>query len=317
LTSEPKIAIIGTGPVGGILGAHLARSGHYVVLCDILKDHLDAIGEKGLTITGVSDITAKCERLAYGTTELSNFPETDTFVICTKASILPRIIPQIAETARPGARFICNQNGLDNEDLMAKTFGPDNVLRLVPNYAGSCTGDGEIWMSFFNRPNYIGAMSLQGEPFARQVAAMMTEAGIDTQFTTDIKRYQWEKTVQNAALNPVCALTRKRMKDMMDFALTESLVEDLLREGIEVAQAAGVTFEEGFFEQSIQHLKTVGYHKPSMLQDVERGVMTEIDWLNGKIIEHAHARGLKAPNHSAIIKLVKGLEIKSMAPGEH
>jgi 2-dehydropantoate 2-reductase len=311
VTSEPKIAIVGAGPVGGILGAHLARSGHYVVLCDILKDHLDAIKEKGLTITGVSEVSAKCERLAYGIPELSNFPETDTFIICTKASILPRIIPQIAETARPGARFICNQNGLDNEDFMAETFGPDNVLRMVPNYAGSLTANGEIWMSFFNRPNYIGAMTPLGEPSARQMAAVMTDAGIDTQFTTDIKRYQWVKTLQNASNNPVCALTRKRMKEVMDFAPTESLVEELLREGIEVAEATGVTFDEGFFEESIQHLKTVGYHKPSMLQDVERGAMTEIDWLNGKIVEHAHARGLNAPNHAAITRLVKGLEIKS------
>jgi 2-dehydropantoate 2-reductase len=302
--------------MGGILGAHLARAGHYVVLCDILQDHLDAIKEKGLTITGVLEITARCERLAYSISELSNFPEIDTFVICTKASILPQILPQIAETARPGARFICNQNGLDNEDLMAETFGPDNVLRIVPHYAGSLTREGEIWMSFFDRPNYIGAMTLQGEPFARQMAAVMTKAGIKTQFTTDIKKYEWEKTLLNACNNPVCALTRKLMKEVMDLP-TESLVEELLREGVEVAAAAGVTFDEEFIEQGLQSLKDAGYHKPSMLQDVERGAMTEIDWLNGKIVEHAHAHGLKAPNHSVITRLVKGLEIKSTAPGEH
>jgi 2-dehydropantoate 2-reductase len=262
-------------------------------------------------------MTAKCERLAYGIPELSNFPEIDAFVICTKASILPRILPQIAEAARPGARFICNQNGIDNEDLMAKTFGPDNVLRMVPNYAGSLKRDGEIWMSFSNPPNYLGAITLQGEPFARQMAAVMTEAGIETQFTTDIKRYEWEKTLLNAANNPVCALTRKRMREVMDFAPTESLVEELLREGIEVAEAAGVTFDQGFFEHGFHHLKNSGYHKPSMLQDVERGAMTEIDWLNGKIVEHALARGLKAPNHAVITSLVKGLEIKSTVPGEH
>jgi 2-dehydropantoate 2-reductase len=317
LTSEPKIAIIGVGPVGGILGAHLAVAGHYVVLCDILKDHLDAIKERGLTITGVSEITARCERLAYSIAELSNFPEIDTFVICTKASALPRIVPELAETARPGAHFICNQNGLDNEEYLAETFGPDNVLRMVPNYAGSPTGDAEIWMTFFNRPNYIGALTVQGEPFARRMAAVMTGAGMDTQFTTDLKRYEWEKALLNASNNPVCALTRKRMKEVMEIAPTESLVEALLREGIEVAEAAGVTFDEGFFENGVHHLKTAGYHKPSMLQDVERGAVTEIDWLNGKIVEHAHARGLQAPNHYAITRLVKGLETKSMAPPEH
>ena len=99
----------------------------------------------------------------------------------------------------------------------------------------------------------------------------------------------------------------------MDLAPTESLVEELLREGVEVAEATGVTLDKGFFEQGFQSLKNAGYHKPSMLQDVERGAMTEIDWLNGKIVEHAHARGLKVPNHAAIVKLVKGLQIESTA----
>ena len=317
MAGEPQIAIIGAGPVGGILGARLAHAGQYVVLCDVLKGHLDAIKEKGLTITGVSEITAECERLAYGISELANFPEVDTVVIATKASIMPRIVPEIKKVTQPGARFICNQNGLDNEDYLAETFGPDNVLRIIPNYAGSRTGDGEIWMSFFNPPNYIGAMTAKGEPLARQIAAMMTEAGLETQFTTDIKRYEWEKVIPNAALNPVCALTRKRMKDMMDFELTESLVVELLQEGIKVAEAVGVTFDEGFFEHGVQYLKKAGYHKPSMLQDVERGALTEIDWINGKIVEYAHAHDLKAPYNFAITMLVKGLEIESKAPKEH
>jgi 2-dehydropantoate 2-reductase len=310
MKSEPKIAIIGAGPIGGILGAHLAHAGHYVVLCDILKDHLDTIKERGLTITGVSEITAKCERLAYNISELSDFPEADTFVICTKASTMPQIVPEIKRVARSGARFICNQNGLGNEEFLSETFGPDNVLRIVPYYAGDRVGDGKIWMSFFDAPNYIGTLTAGGELLARQVAKMMTRAGLETQFTTDIKQYEWEKVVRNAATNPVCALTRKRIKDVMDFELTEALAVELLREGIEVAKAAGVTFGEGFLEQGIQHLKKAGYHKPSMFQDIDRGVRTEIDWINGKIVEHARAHGLKAPNNLAVTALLKCLELK-------
>jgi 2-dehydropantoate 2-reductase len=317
MKAEPKIIIIGVGPIGGILGAHLAHAGHYVVLCDILKDHLDAIKEGGLTIAGVSEMTAKCERLAYNISELSDFAEADTFVICTKASAMPQIIPEIKRVARPGSRFICNQNGLDNEEFLAETFGPDNVLRIVPYYAGDRVGDGKIWMSFFDAPNYIGAMTAGGELLARQVAKMMTEAGLETQFTTDIKQYEWEKVIRNSTTNPVCALTGKRIKDVMDFELTETLAVELLREGIEVAKAAGVTFDEGFLEQGIQHLKKAGYHKPSMLQDFERGARTEIDWINGKIVEHAHAHGLKAPYNLAVTALVKIMEIESKAPEGH
>jgi len=313
---EPKIAIIGAGPVGGILGAHLAHAGHYVVLCDVLKDHLDAIKERGLIITGVSEIVSKHERLAYSIPELTNFPEVDTIIIATKASIMPRLIPEIMKVAQPGTRVISCQNGLGNEEFLAKTFGPDNALRIVVNYAGGLVGNGEIWMSFFNPPNYIGAVTAKGEPLARQMAEIMTQARLATEFTTDIKRYEWEKVILNAALSPVCALTRKRMKDIMDFEVTESLIEELLREGIKVAEATGVTFEEGFFEHCVQYLKRAGYHKTSMHVDIERGSPTEIDWINGKVVEQGRSLGIETPYNSTITALIKGLEMRSGAPDQ-
>jgi 2-dehydropantoate 2-reductase len=317
MKSEPKVAIVGAGPVGGILGAHLARAGHYVVLCDIQKPHLDAIKERGLSITGVAEMTAPCRRVACGVSELSNYPEVDTVIIATKASVLPRLLPDIAKLARPGMRFVSCQNGLDTEEFLAETLGPDNVLRIVVNFAGSQMGDGKIHMSFFTPPNYLGALTGEGEPLARQLAGMMSGAGLDTHLTPDIKRYVWEKVILNAALSAMCALTRKPMKDMMDFEQTELLAEELMREGFEVATAAGVTLEEGFLDHGLQYLKKAGYHRTSMHQDILRRLPTEIDWLNGRIVERGRALGLETPYNFTITALIKGLEIKSGAPEEH
>ena len=317
MSSEPKIAIVGAGPVGGILGAHLAHAGHYVVFCDVQESHLDAIREKGLTITGFLEMTARCNRMAYGISELSNFPTLDTIVIATKASILPRMVPMLNEVAMRGTRIISCQNGLDNEDYLAETFGPDRVLRIVVNFAGSQMGDGQIAMSFFNPPNYIGAMTAKSEPLARQFAEMMTAAGLETQFTTIIKKYEWEKVILNAALSAMCALARKPMKDMMDFEPTELLAEELMREGIAVAEASGITFDEGFFEHGVGYLKKAGYHRTSLHQDILRQIPTEIDWLNGKIVERGLALGIRTPYNFTITALIKGLEMKSGAPEEH
>jgi 2-dehydropantoate 2-reductase len=316
MASEPKIAIIGVGPIGGILAAHLAFAGYYIVLCDIQKPHLDAIRERGLSITGFLEMIAKCERAAYGISELSNFPELDTIIVATKASTLPRLTPEITKIARPGTRFVSCQNGLDNEEYLAETFGQDNVLRMIVNFAGSQMGDGHIAMSFFNPPNYIGAMTDKSEPLARRIAEMMSEAGLDTQFTQNIKKYEWEKVILNAALSAMCALTRKPMKDMMDLEQTELLAEELMREGIEVAEADGVRFDEGFFEHGIQYLKKAGYHRTSMHQDILRKLPTEIDWLNGRIVERGRMLGLKTPYNFTITALIKGLEMESGAPGD-
>jgi 2-dehydropantoate 2-reductase len=317
MTGEPKVAIVGAGPVGGILGAYLARAGHYVVFCDIQEPHLEAIKDRGLSITGVEEMTAPCRRIACGVSKLSNFPEVDTVVIATKASVLPRLLPDVANLAGAGMRFVSCQNGLDTEEFLAETLGPDNVLRIVVNYAGSQMGDANIHMSFFTPPNYIGALTGKGEPLARQLAGMMTGAGLDTRFTPDIKRYVWEKVILNAALSAMCALTRKPMKDMMDFEQTEFLAEELMREGIEVATAAGVVLDEGFFDHGISYLKKAGYHRTSMHQDVLRRLPTEIEWLNGRIVERGRAVGVKTPYNYTITALVKGLEMKSGAPDEH
>jgi len=317
MENEPRVAIVGVGPVGGIIAAYLAHAGHYVVSCDVQKPHLDVIKEKGLSITGISEMIVECDNVAYNVSELSNFPEVDTIIISTKASILPQLTSEIKRVARPGMRFISCQNGLDNEEYLADTFGADNVLRIVINYGGSQMGDGNIYMSFFNPPNYIGSMTGKSEPLARQLAKMLTDAGLETQFTTDIKKYEWEKVVLNAALNPVCALTRKPMRDMMDLELTESLVEELLREGIAVAEAAGTKFDEGFFEHGIQYLKKAGYHRTSMHQDDLRQIPTDIDWISCKVVEWGRAYGVQTPYNSAIAALIKGLEMESGAPEEH
>ncbi len=314
MASEPKIAVVGVGPVGGIMAAFLACTGCYVVSCDIQKPHLDAIKANGLSISGVSELIVECDQVAYNIYELANFPEVDTIIIATKASILPELIPEIAKVVQPGTRFISCQNGLDNEEYLAETFDPDNVLRIVINYGGSQMGDGNIYMSFFNPPNYIGAMTSGSEPLARQLAEILTEAGLETRFTMDIKKYEWEKVVLNAALNPVCALTRKPMRDMMDLELTEFLVEELLREGIGVAEAAGVKFDEGFLERGIQYLKNAGYHRTSMHQDVLRQIPTEIDWISRKVVEKGEALGVETPYNFTITALIKGLEMKSGAP---
>jgi 2-dehydropantoate 2-reductase len=317
MADEPRIAIIGVGPVGGILGAYLARAGHYVVLCDVLKPHLDAIQDRGLSITGAAEVSAQCDRVAHGVAELSHYPEVDVVIVATKASILPQLVPVIEEVSQPGSRFISAQNGLDNEEFLAETFGPDNVLRIVINYGGSQMGDGHIVMSFFNPPNYIGAMTPECEPLARELAEMATEAGLETEFSTDVKKYEWEKTILNASLNPVCALTRKPMRDMMTLECTIQLAEMLLREGVRVAEAAGVTFDEGFVEHGIEYLKKAGYHRTSMHQDILRQAPTEIDWINSKIAERGAALGIDTPYNSAITALIKGLEMESGAPENH
>lgn len=310
MSEEYRFGIIGAGPVGSIMGAHLAKAGHSVVLVDILKDHLDEIKRNGLIVTGVKDFTTRFppENLCYSIDQLRD-RDVNTIFIAVKASLMGKIVPLVVKSSKPSATFISLQNGLDTEEHLAETFGKERTLRIVVNYAGNVVANGKVRMSFFNPPNYIGTIAPGAEGRARELAKVITAAGMETAFTSEIKKHEWEKVILNSALSPVCALTRRTMRQMMEYAETRELVEAILREGIDVATASGIHLNPGFLEYCMGYLDKAGHHKTSMHVDIERGSPTEIAFISGKIVEYGKLKQIPTPYNSTIVSLIKGSEL--------
>jgi len=310
MTDEYKFGVIGVGPIGGIMAAHLAKAGHNVTLIDILKDHLDEIKRNGLSLTGFKEMNVPFprENICYSIDETSE-KKIDFVFISVKTSILPKILPLIKKAAKPGMTYISLQNGLDAEDFIADEFGKENTLRIVVNYAGNIIDNGKVRMSFFNAPNYIGMIHPKAEKKAKELADIITASDLETDFTREIKKYEWEKTVLNTCLSPVCALTRKTMRQMMEFKETRELVEAILREGIEVAEANDIHFGPDFFKHGMDYLDAAGHHKTSMHVDIERGSATEIGFLSEMIVKYGKLKGIPTPYNSTIVALIRGLEL--------
>ncbi len=310
MNNKPRFGIIGAGPVGGIMGVHLANAGHEVFLVDVIKEHLDEILVNGFSLTGFHDMNARfsADRLCYSIEELGS-KDVDVLFISVKTSLLNKLLPQIEKVVKPGSTIISLQNGMDTEELVAQTFGKENTLRIVVNYAGNLLAYGTVRMSFFNAPNYIGTIHPEADEKARMLAGIITEAGLETVFTEHIKKTEWEKTILNASLSPVCAITSKTMKQMMDYNETRLLVRSILEEGIEVVEANGIHFEKDFLQHCLDYLDNAGHHQTSMHVDLEAGNRTEIDFLNGKIVEYGKAKGVPTPYNSAIVSLIKGIEM--------
>lgn len=304
-----SFGIIGVGPVGGIMGAHLAKAGHNVTLVDIIKPHMDEIKRSGLSVTGYKEmnVTFPEGNICYGIDELSK--NIDVIFISVKASVLHNVLPILKNVVKPDISFISLQNGLDNEDLIAKIFGAKNTLRIVVNYAGNLIDNGKIRMSFFNAPNYIGMIDPVAEKKARTLAKIITKADLETTFTPNIKKYEWEKIILNAALSPVCALTRRTMKQMMVFKDTRALTEAILREGIEVAAANDIHFKSNFLDFCMEYLDKAGHHRTSMHVDIEKRNPTEIDFINDKIVKYGKSKGIPTPINSTIVSLIRGSEL--------
>jgi 2-dehydropantoate 2-reductase len=99
------------------------------------------------------------------------------------------------------------------------------------------------------------------------------------------------------------------MKEMMDCESTRALVEEILKESIAVAKASDMDFGEGFFDHCVNYLSKAGHHKTSMHVDIEKGNPTEIDFINGKIVEYGAKNKVWTPYNSTIVGLIKGLEL--------
>lgn len=310
-----KIAVVGTGVVGTVLGACLARKGSEVLLVDSHAPRLGELRRTGLRIRDprnaiLGDVEAVAGRLHASIAEVGRFGAEVVFV-CVKAAVLGAVVPELERVRKPQTTFVSFQNGLGTEDLLAERLGKGRVLRVVVNYAGRLVEDGAVEVSFFNKPNYVGGVGGSGIARSHDVAALLTGAGLDTEHSDAIGRQVWEKVILNAAMSPVCALTGLTMREVMESPGLRSLVETLAREGISAAEADGVHYPAGFFDSCMDYLAKAGPHKPSMLADVEAGRRTEIEFLNAKICERARRANAATPTHRAIAALVGALDERS------
>jgi len=304
-----RYGVIGIGPSGGILAAHLARSGEAVAVVDILKDHIECIESNGLRISGFTEMTAKMRDCFYSIPDLVD-KSLDVIFISTKASVLEPVISDLEKiyTAIGKPKIISHQNGLDTELRLALTFGKENTMRTVINYAGNFVENGHLRMTFFNPPNYIGDPTGKNEGLVGEIADSLTRSGLKTEVTEKIHHYVWEKTILNAGMSALCAVTQQTMRESLDFAPTEQLVRDLLKESIAVAEAVGQDYGENFFEWCMNYLNKAGHHKTSMLVDVLDQNPTEIDYINGKIVDYRKEHGIATPVNETIVALIKATE---------
>jgi len=307
-----KVAIIGAGPIGSILGAYLLRTRYKVLFVDILKGRLETIKKTGLIISGVANFHIPVSLVSTHIREIKKF-NPDYIFIAVKTSTLSSIMRPVKSAFSKNTVVICFQNGLDVEDEISDVLGKNRVLRAVVNYAGNILNEGQIIMSFFNAPNYIGAMTADSNQHAEKVARILTETGLTTKFVTDIRKFTWEKAILNAAMAPVCALTRLTMKDAMEFKGTNELIKELLKESIEVAKANGYDFGKKFFNEALEYLQKAGPHKASMLTDIESKRTTEIAFLNQKLADYGRAKNIPTPYNDTLSGLIKGME-KSFTP---
>jgi 2-dehydropantoate 2-reductase len=306
------IGIIGAGPVGGILAAHLSSARHTVILVDVWKEHLERIRSNGLRITGLEDLSAQPAHLLTSIRDLGDFSPELVF-ICTKACDLDNVLNEMSDALKKSsAVFVSFQNGIDTEHVVAERIDRSRILRGVVNYAGVLTGPGEIRESFFTPPNYLGWLVESGTEPCKEAAAVLSESGLATEATEDIGRHAWKKAILNSCTMSIAAITGMNMQEMINFPPTAQLVYLLLDESIAVAAAYGYDYGPEFVEKVRYFNNHAGPHRPSMRVDIENGRKTENPFIIRRIAEYAERKGVPAPLHRTVANLIDALEVRAI-----
>ena len=304
---QPKIAIVGVGATGAVLAAAILSKYPETVLVGRHPAVGDKLLSKGLRISGEINYQSPVKNVVSQIKALKH-SNPDLIFLATKTFHLDRILEALEDVYRPGIKIISTQNGLGTEDLIADKFGADTAFRMSLNYGVSLKAIGEAEVAFFNRPNHLGSLTNTNRDLGLQIAALLTDCGLDTDFVDDIKLHVWKKMVMKCTMASICAITNKTIKEALEFAPTRQIADACFLEALAVARAAGYDIREDYLEQAVNYLMKAGVHRDSMCIDIENKVPTEIDFLGGKVVEYAHQNGVATPFFIAMTNLVKAIE---------
>lgn len=303
-----KFCVVGCGALGGAIAAHLAQlEGVEVYAYDISAEHVRAIKERGLRVSGAADFTVKI----HATTDPREIPPCDFGIFATKSTHTQTAIQQAAHVFRAPegrASVVCSvQNGLGNEEIIAEHV--KYVIRGATTMAAHLVGPGHTGFEFYS-DLWIGPFEPSGTPYAlvEQFAEILNRAGLRVVPLRDARGAQWTKLIFNSAVNPVGALTRLHHGAATRFPPTGALYEALLQEGESVAKALGITLHGNPRQMIAEGANAPTKRNASMLQDILVKRQTEVDFLNGAIADRGEKLGIPVPLNRAIWRLVKGLE---------
>jgi len=304
-----KFAVIGAGPVGCVTAAFLAKGGYDVTLCDVVPSLVAPALEPGIIVEGVDTLQARVSRVITSVDDLADAPP-DVVVVTVKATALPLIASALEGIVTEGRYAVSWQNGLDTELVLAQSLGTKAVMRGVVNFGCVPIGPAHVRLAFHHRPHFLQELDPLSKDAATVICGIFSDCGLTTAHTDQIRNKVWRKVVLNSCMNPICAVTGKTMVETIIDPILFNLVDALIKEGIAVARANEFTLGADFYPYCVNYIKSAGNHKPSMLQDVEARRRTEIDYINGKIVEYGVQAGMATPYNTMIRGLVKALEPK-------
>ncbi len=295
---------MGAGAIGSLFGGRLAESGNDVILIG-RKAHVEKINDNGLFIDGIS---GKHQIQMKATTNPSDLEIPDLIILTVKAYDTLQAVKDVKVLFGTNTHLLCLQNGLGLEDVASFILGKGRIMRGTTSEGALFLEPGRIRHTG-KGDTIIGYPEGNQAPFISQVATIFQKAGFQTIISDNIKRLVWEKIFINVAINPFGALTGLRNGELLTVPQLKGAMKAAILEGIQVTEKLGLNInKQSSIDKAFKVAERTAMNKNSMLQDIEKGKKTEIDFINGALVKNGEEVGIPCPINTVLTALIKGLE---------
>jgi 2-dehydropantoate 2-reductase len=318
---DMKIAVIGAGAIGGLVGAKLALAGEDVTFI-VRGKNLDAIATNGFKLIG-ADGTEQVARNARATDRYDQAGPQDIVVLAMKAHQVEAVANDVPRLFGPETVVVTMQNGIpfwyfhqhggalagtpvrsvDPTGLVAAKIPAERVIGCVVYPASELTAPGVVRHIEGDRFP-VGELDGSSSERVNRVSACLGAAGFKAPVLDNIRAEIWLKLWGNLTFNPISSLSHSTLVDICQYPPSRELAAAMMREAQAVAHKLGIEFRVTL-DKRIAGAEKVGKHKTSMLQDVEAGRAPEIDALVGAVVELARLTDTPTPHIDTVYSLVK------------
>jgi 2-dehydropantoate 2-reductase len=302
-----KICMLGAGALGSAIGGTLAAGGSDVTLVDVYQAHVDAVNTHGLRMR-IGD----GERVVNlrATTNARDVGVVDLVIVLVKSFSTREAM--IAAKSMVGANTVVMslQNGLGHEDILADVVGSERVIAGKTYVGGVFLGPGRVIAGTTGKETLIGELDGAATPRVKAIAAEFEHAGLPVVVSGNIYGAMWDKLLVNVATGALAGITSLTYGDLYVVKEIEECAIAAVAEAMTVAKANGIelTIREPREAWTKASEGLPADFKTSMLQSLEKGGATEIDFINGSVVRWGARRGVATPVNQALVACIKGIE---------
>ena len=302
-----KICFLGAGALGCSIGGVLAAGGSDVVLVDRFQAHVDAINSQGLRMR-VGDEEKVVKVKAY--TDCQGVGTVDLIIVLVKSFHTRAAIESAGAIIGKDTMVMSIQNGLGHEEILAEVVGRERVLAAKTYVGGVFLAPGLIISGSKGKQTYIGELDGELTPRLQAVVDEFNRAGLLATASTNIYGTMWDKLLVNVATGALCAITRLPYGGLYGVPEVEACALAAVAEGIAVARANHIklTSEDPKYFWQLAAEGLPADFKTSMLQSLEKGEPTEVDFINGSVVRWGARSAIPTPVNQTLLACTKGIE---------